>query len=148
MLGEGCATRRNSSELISNFTNWCFGRCAQNLKKFCSKIFHCPCLEGCATRRNSSELISNFTNWCFGRCAQNRLKIILKIFHFFLNTNYTNRTNNFSCLYSRMVAHDLRITRISFGRCAQNLSKIRWGRYAQNRSKIVLKIFQKRILKQ
>ncbi len=39
---EGCATRRNSSELTSNFTNFFFGRSAQNLSKIVLKIFHSP----------------------------------------------------------------------------------------------------------
>ena len=37
---EGCATRRNSSELTSNFTNFFWGRSAQNLSIIILKIFH------------------------------------------------------------------------------------------------------------
>ena len=114
---EGCATRRNSSELTSNFTNFFLGSLRskslenrfKNLSLFlntnntnCTNNLFLPIFTNGRTRP------ANCANLFLGRCAQNFSKIVLKIIYFSCLEGCATRRNS-SELTSNFTIQPLKI---------------------------------------
>ena len=124
------------------------GRCAQNLKKNLFKNLSLPILLGMRYAQKFFRINYKFYKFLFGVAT---LKIFRKSFWKSFTFFWTRITRIvriiFSCLYLRMVAHDLLIKRISFWVASSKSLENLFENRLENLSKIVWKIFHFIILK-